>query len=103
MLWLLMWTLYGLVVGFIAKLIYPGPEPNGFLATAGIGIVGSYLGGFINFLIGRGDPFQPSGIFMGIVGGIVFCFIYNKFKLNQYLTIQALKDEANSSSQKDEE
>jgi uncharacterized membrane protein YeaQ/YmgE (transglycosylase-associated protein family) len=93
MLWLLMWTIYGLIVGLIAKALHRGEDPQGFLATIGIGIAGSYIGGFINFLIGKGNPFQTSGILMGIVGGVIFCYIYRKFNLKQYLELQSLKNE----------
>lgn len=93
MLWLLMWVFYGLIVGLIAKAIHRGPDPTGFLPTIGIGVVGSFIGGFINFILGKGNPFQTSGLAMGIVGGVIACFLYRKFKLDQYLETQALKDQ----------
>lgn len=93
MLWLLMWTMYGLIIGLIAKALHRGEDPQGFLATIGIGIVGSFIGGFINFVIGGGSPFQASGIIMGIVGGVIFCYLYRKLNLKQYLEMQALKKE----------
>ena len=93
MLWLLMWTMYGLIIGLIAKALHRGEDPQGFIATIGIGVVGSYIGGFINFVIGGGSPFQASGIIMGIVGGIIFCYLYRKLNLKQYLEMQALKKE----------
>ena len=41
MLWLLGWTIYGLVVGLVAKFLHPGKEePVGFLSTLGIGVAG---------------------------------------------------------------
>ena len=101
MLWLIMWTIYGLIVGLIAKAINKGPDPQGFLATLGIGIVGSYIGGFVNFIIGLGSPFQPSGILMGIVGGVIFCYAYKKFNLSQYLKLKALEEEVKSLKSKD--
>ena len=93
LLWLIMWTLYGLIVGVIAKAIHRGEDPKGFLATVGIGIAGSYVGGFINFLIGRGSPFQASGLLLGILGGVIFCYLYGKFNLGQYLKIKAMQEE----------
>ena len=93
MLWLLMWTMYGLIIGLIAKALHRGEDPQGFIATIGIGVVGSYIGGFINFVIGGGSPFQASGIIMGIVGGVIFCYLYRKLNLKQYLEMQALKKE----------
>jgi len=83
MLSILGWVIYGLVVGVISKALHPGDDPVGFLPTVGIGIAGSYVGGLVNWAIGHGDPFQPSGIIMGIVGGVLFCWLYRKWKMNQ--------------------
>jgi uncharacterized membrane protein YeaQ/YmgE (transglycosylase-associated protein family) len=88
-----MWTLYGLVIGLCSKALHRGEDPQGFLATIGIGVAGSYIGGFINFVIGGGSPFQASGIIMGIVGGVIFCYLYSKLNLKQYLEMQSLKKE----------
>ncbi|MHA1948747.1 MAG: GlsB/YeaQ/YmgE family stress response membrane protein [Candidatus Thorarchaeota archaeon] len=92
MLWLISWLVYGLVVGLIAKAIHVGEDPVGFLPTIGIGVAGSYVGGLINFLLGRGGAFSTSGILMGIVGGVIFCWIYRKYRLNRLLTMQQVKE-----------
>lgn len=92
MLFLLIWIVYGFVVGTIAKLLYRGEEPAGFLSTIGVGIVGSYIGGLIHYLLGRGEhAFSPSGICFGVIGGIVFCWLYGKFKLNRFLEFRNRK------------
>lgn len=75
------WLLYGLIIGLIVKSIYRGVVPSGFLSTALVGICGSFVGGFLKYILtGSGDPFQASGLILGIVGGISTCFIYKKFK-----------------------
>ena len=43
----LSWILFGLIAGALAKFIIPGKDPGGCLATVGIGIVGSVIGGFV--------------------------------------------------------
>lgn len=86
MLYFLIWLVYGLIVGSLAKAIHPGNEASGFLPTIGIGIVGSYMGGLINWLLGAGGhPLTPSGLFMGVVGGVLFCWLYNHFELGSLL------------------
>jgi uncharacterized membrane protein YeaQ/YmgE (transglycosylase-associated protein family) len=71
---LIIWGVFGLIVGMIAKAIHPGEDPIGFLPTIGIGVVGSYIGGAINWLLDMGSsPFEPSGFLMGIIGGIIAC------------------------------
>lgn len=103
MLWLLMWIVYGLIVGLIAKALHPGNDPIGFLPTVCIGIVGSFIGGFFNFILGKGDPFQASGLIMGILGGVIACFLYRRFRLAQFLEMQKLKDEVEALSNDKEE
>jgi uncharacterized membrane protein YeaQ/YmgE (transglycosylase-associated protein family) len=44
---LLWWALIGLVMGALGRLVVPGRQPIGLLATALIGIAGSLLGGDI--------------------------------------------------------
>lgn len=75
---LLIWCVYGLFVGSIAKAIVPGEERMGFFQTVAIGVAGSYMGGAILYLLGTYDSLSPSGILMGIAGGIVSLLLYNK-------------------------
>lgn len=77
---ILSWLVYGLIVGLLAKAVHPGEDPVGFLPTIGIGIAGSYVGGFIHYLLGGGGhPFSPSGILLGTVGGVLFCWLYRRY------------------------
>jgi uncharacterized membrane protein YeaQ/YmgE (transglycosylase-associated protein family) len=79
---LLTWIVFGLIIGLISKAIHPGSEPVGFLATVGIGIAGSFVGGLVNSLLGNGS-YRPAGFLMSIVGGIVFCAIWSRYNLNK--------------------
>jgi hypothetical protein len=74
---ILVWSVYGLFVGVIAKSIVPGEENFGFIKTVVLGVAGSYAGGIITYLLGM-SPLEPSGIFMGIVGAVVALIFYNK-------------------------
>lgn len=79
---ILLWILFGLVVGLFAKFLHPGDEPIGCLSTVAIGIGGSFVGGLINWLIGMGiHPFQPSGFIMSILGGVVCCVVWRWYSL----------------------
>ncbi len=76
------WLVYGLITGLCAKALHPGDDPVGFLPTVGIGVAGSYVGGLVNWLIGMGSSsFEPSGMLMGIVGGVVFLAAFRWWKL----------------------
>jgi uncharacterized membrane protein YeaQ/YmgE (transglycosylase-associated protein family) len=72
------WAVFGLVIGLIARMLYPGRQPMGFIATMILGVVGSLLGGFVSFLFGV-DPqdgaFQGSGWIMSIVGAMIVVWL----------------------------
>lgn len=75
---LLIWAIYGLFVGSIAKTLVPGDENFGFLKTIVLGVAGSYVGGSILYLLGQYNSVSPTGIFMGVGGGILTLVVYNK-------------------------
>jgi len=76
---LLVWLVYGLVVGMISKAIYRYKDsPSGLLSTLVLGVVGSFVGGFVSYLLGSGGPFQPSGVVLGVLGGVIASFLYRK-------------------------
>jgi uncharacterized membrane protein YeaQ/YmgE (transglycosylase-associated protein family) len=80
MIWfLLSWMVYGIVVGIIAKAIHPGEDPVGFLPTILIGILGSYAGGLISWLLGFGTLGSPSGILMGVLGAVIVLWLNRKY------------------------
>ena len=78
MLSLLIWLIYGLIVGSIAKTIVPGDENFGFIKTVALGVAGSYMGGAILYLVGQYEALSPAGLFMGIAGGVISLVLYNK-------------------------
>ena len=67
------WILFGLVVGFIAKLIMPGRQGGGFILTTVLGVIGAFVGGFISTTLGYGriDTYSAPSMIMAIVGAIV--------------------------------
>ena len=75
---ILVWCVYGLFVGSIAKSIVPGEERMGFFQTIAIGVAGSYMGGAILYILGQYDSLSPTGIIMGIAGGVISLLVYNK-------------------------
>lgn len=75
---ILIWCVYGLFVGSIAKSIVPGEENFGFVKTVALGVAGSYMGGAIMYMLGQYDAVSPAGIVVGVVGGILALVLYNK-------------------------
>jgi uncharacterized membrane protein YeaQ/YmgE (transglycosylase-associated protein family) len=86
------WLVYGLLIGLVAKALYPaGDGAKGFLGTVLVGIAGSFIGGAINWVMNFGGPYHPAGILLSIVGGVVFCWVYRTYHLNQYIHVQQLR------------
>jgi uncharacterized membrane protein YeaQ/YmgE (transglycosylase-associated protein family) len=75
---ILIWCVYGLFVGSIAKSIVPGEENFGFVKTIALGVAGSYMGGAVLYLLGNYDAVSPAGVVMGVAGGILTLVLYNK-------------------------
>lgn len=75
---ILIWCVYGIFVGSIAKSIVPGEEKMGFFQTVALGVAGSYAGGALSYLLGMENMISPSGIFMGTGGAVLALVLYNK-------------------------
>ena len=72
------WIVFGGIVGAVARLLVPGSQPMSLLMTIGLGIVGSFVGGAISWLI-FGTPtgnINPAGWIMSIVGAIIVVLVY---------------------------
>lgn len=80
MLTLLWFLIIGLIAGAIARLVVPGKEDFGWLGTIILGIVGSFIGGFLGALIFGGElEVSAAGIIGSIIGAIIALLIYKKF------------------------
>ncbi|HQR37141.1 MAG TPA: GlsB/YeaQ/YmgE family stress response membrane protein [Blastocatellia bacterium] len=80
MIWsLISWTVFGLIVGVIAKLLVPGKDPGGFIVTVLIGIAGSIVGGGISHFLPWSSAYAPAGWIMSIVGAVILLALYRKF------------------------
>lgn len=70
----------GAIAGFLARLIVPGPDPMGAVSTVALGIVGSFIGGFLGYLLFGKDvtqgALQPSGIVGSVIGAIIALLVY---------------------------
>lgn len=75
---ILIWCVYGIFVGSIAKSIIPGEENFGFFKTIALGVAGSYMGGSVLYLLGSYSAVEPAGIFAGVAGACISLVLYNK-------------------------
>ena len=75
------WIIIGLIAGAIARWIMPGADPMGWIGTIVLGIVGSFVGGFIlNLVTGNGMELSPSGIIGSILGALLVLFIWRRMR-----------------------
>ncbi|MCC7035254.1 MAG: GlsB/YeaQ/YmgE family stress response membrane protein [Acidobacteria bacterium] len=73
---LLLVALIGLVIGAIAKLLVPGPDPGGWFVTLLLGIAGSWVGSFIFGALGMTNI----GLLGAIVGAVLLLLAYRLLK-----------------------
>ena len=67
----------GAIAGFLARFLVPGRDPMGVANTIVLGIIGSFIGGFLGALVhGRGFELTPTGIIGSIIGSVVALLIY---------------------------
>jgi uncharacterized membrane protein YeaQ/YmgE (transglycosylase-associated protein family) len=75
------WLIIGLIAGALARLIMPGKDPMGVLATIVLGIVGSIIGGLVSSLIWRSDSgFHAGGLFLSLLGAIIVLWIWRMIR-----------------------
>jgi uncharacterized membrane protein YeaQ/YmgE (transglycosylase-associated protein family) len=69
----------GLIAGAIARLLVPGRDPIGLLGTIVLGVVGSFIGGFLENLVQYRTlsihNFHPTGIIGSIIGALVLLLL----------------------------
>ena len=72
----------GLIAGAVARLLVPGKQDIGVLMTIVLGIVGSFVGGFLGYVIFHKDSssgfFQPAGLVGSIIGAVIALLVYTR-------------------------
>ena len=70
----------GLIAGAVARLVIPGKQDLSIPMTIAIGIVGSFVGGFLGYLIFHHDSgfLQPSGIIGSVIGAFIVLPIWTR-------------------------
>jgi uncharacterized membrane protein YeaQ/YmgE (transglycosylase-associated protein family) len=77
------WSLCGLVIGLIARLLVPGPHPVGILRPMRVGVVRAFLGGLIYWAVNH-SPEEPysfrdtawHGCIFSIIGAVIVLVVY---------------------------
>lgn len=74
------WIIFGFIAGAIARFLLPGRDAMGCITTIIIGVIGSFVGGYLGSLFrgGPSDSFHPAGLLGAIIGSIIVLLIYRK-------------------------
>ncbi len=71
----------GLIAGFIARALVPGDDSMSIGATILLGIVGSFVGGFLGALLFGKDADEnllaPAGLIGSVIGAVIALLVYN--------------------------
>lgn len=73
---IVVWTVFGLVAGALARLLVPGRQQMSTLSTVVLGVIGSFVGGFIGFLFTGGEMVRASGFIMSVIGAVIALSVY---------------------------
>ena len=76
---IIIWIVFGAIVGIIARVLVPGRDSMGWVATIVLGIIGSFVGGFLAQLLFTGNASVPpptAGWIGSIIGAVIVLLIY---------------------------
>jgi len=73
----IIWTiLIGFVIGLVARALFPGPNPMGFIVTTLLGIAGSFGATFLGQALNWYSPGETAGFIFSVVGAILLLVLY---------------------------
>ncbi len=77
---LIVFLIVGLIAGYIARALVPGPDPLSLVGTLVLGVVGSFVGGFVFALFGDSEilDFNTTGLIGSVIGAVIALLIYRR-------------------------
>ena len=79
---LLLLAVSGLIVGALARLAVPGPDPMSIWATIALGIIGSLIGGVVAQLLGL----ENASIILMVIGATLVLIVHRRFVQGRPIT-----------------
>ena len=73
----------GLIVGALARLAVPGPDPMSIWRTIVLGILGSLFGSLIAALVGMGNG---GGLIFALIGAVLLLILYRRLVQKRGIT-----------------
>lgn len=75
---IILFLIFGLIVGALARFIVPGREPGGWVVSMLLGVAGSLLGALVGRAIGIYHEGETTGgFFMSLLGAIILVAGYH--------------------------
>jgi uncharacterized membrane protein YeaQ/YmgE (transglycosylase-associated protein family) len=74
---LILFLIFGLVVGAVARFLVPGRERGGWIVSTVLGIAGSFAGAFLGRALGFYREGETAGFLMSVVGAVILVVIYH--------------------------
>jgi uncharacterized membrane protein YeaQ/YmgE (transglycosylase-associated protein family) len=69
----------GAIAGYLGRAIMPGQQRMGCLATTGLGMLGSIVGGTLASLLFEGDlDFSAAGFIGSVIGVLIVLFVLGR-------------------------
>jgi uncharacterized membrane protein YeaQ/YmgE (transglycosylase-associated protein family) len=68
----------GLIVGALARLALPGPDPMSILQTVGVGILGSFLAGLVSLAIFHGR--SGGGVILSVLCAMLIVWVIRRVR-----------------------
>ena len=80
---ILLWIVFGIVAGSVAKLLMPGPDRLGMVGTIFVGVAAALIGGFIGSMIGAGGitGFDFRSLLTAIIGSMAVLISYRAYSM----------------------
>lgn len=79
MITILLWIVFGIIVGAVAKWIVPGEGPGGMLGDLLIGIVGAVIGGWVFSFFGHTMALNLGSFVCALIGAVVLLWAIRFF------------------------
>ena len=67
----------GLVVGAVARVLLPGPDPLGIGMTILLGLAGSFIGFFVGFFIFK----RPGGFILAVLSSMLLIYLIRRSRI----------------------
>ena len=76
---ILLFLIFGLIIGVIARFIVPGSERGGWITSMALGVFGSFLGGYLGRAFGLYREGEVAGFVMSLIGAVLVTIAYHAY------------------------